>query len=35
MEIKKKSYQINEIESREIRNKGNDKGNFSEMVKIK
>ena len=35
METKKKSRQINEIEPREIGNKGSDKGDLSEIIKIK
>ena len=35
MEVKRKSRQINEIESREIGSKGSDKGDFSEMIKIR
>ena len=35
MEVKRKSCQISEIESREIGSKGNDKGDLSEMVKIR
>ena len=35
MEIKKKSRQINEIEPREIRNKGSNKGDFSKTIKVR
>ena len=35
IKIKKKSYQINKTEPREIGNKGSDKGDLNKIIKIK
>ena len=35
MEAKRKSRQVNEIKSREIRSKGNNKRDFNEIIKVR